>query len=62
MEVDGQPTTQAFLGWQRVVRQDVAERQRLNQVTVLHRGQRRIMHNTSVRARVAVGGPLRAGG
>ena len=56
-EVDSQAAPQAFLDGKRLVREDMAERQRLNEVAVLHRGQRRIVHATSVGARALVGWP-----
>ena len=57
VEVDSQAAPQAFLGGKRLVREDMAERQRLNEVAVLHRGQRRIVHATSVGVRALVGWP-----
>ena len=54
-QVHGQAPPQALLGGHHVVRENMAERERLNQVSVLHRGQRRIMHDTSVGARRVCG-------
>ena len=57
VEVDSQPAPQALLSGQRFMREDMAERQSLNEVAVLHRGQRRIVHATSVGVRALVGWP-----